>query len=190
MLKLACVIMSFIFLFQQEIHKDEKFVKAKPFIPTQSESFKIYDEDKKEEPSFKIYEDKLEEETLVALRKEKKEAKAVQEQTVKSDREQPRLEIRTVDSTSAYAFCSKIEEVCLNKQNALSKDSPMSIGMSLEKSLTYSSSSNEEYRSRREYNKELRTNFFDVDEYRADIYNYLRLSEVQAYFHSTLIRMN
>lgn len=150
-------------------------------MPPQSESFKIYDEDKKEEPSFKIYEDKLEEETSVALRnsKEKKEAKAVQEQTAKSDREQPRLEIRTVDSTSAYAFCSKIEEVYINKQDdVLLKDSPMSVAMSLEKSLTCSNSSIEEYRSRRECNKELRINFFDIDEYRADIYNYLRLSEV------------
>lgn len=130
----------------------------------------------------------MEEETSVALRKEKKEVKAVQEQSAKSDREQPRLEICTIDSTAAYAFCSKIKEVCLNKQDdVLSKDSPMSVGMSLEKSLTYSSSSNEEYRSRRECNKELRTNFFDVDEYRADIYNYLRLSEVQLYFHSILI---
>jgi len=54
----------------------------------------------------------------------------------------------------------------------------MSLGMSLEKSLTYSNSSNEGYRTRRECNKELRTNFFDVDEYRADIFNYLRVAEV------------
>lgn len=123
----------------------------------------------------------MEEETSVALRnsKEKKETKVVRETVAKSDREQPRLEIRTVDSTSTYVFCSKIEEVCPIKQDdVLSKDSPMSVGMSLEKSLTYSSSSNEEYRIRREYNRELRTNFFDVDEYRADIYNYLRVSEV------------
>lgn len=123
----------------------------------------------------------MEEETSVVLRnsKEKKEAKAVQETIAKSDREQPRLEIRTVNSTSTYVFSSKIEEAYPNKQDdVLSKDSPMSVGMSLEKSLTYSSSSNDEYRTRRECNKELRTNFFDVDEYRADIYNYLRVSEV------------
>ncbi|XP_012522598.1 cyclin-A2 isoform X2 [Monomorium pharaonis] len=165
-----------------EIYKDEKYIKAKPFVPTQSESFKIYEEDfyKKEEPTFRIYEDKLEEETSVALRtsKEKKDIKAVQEITVKAvDREQPRLEICTADSTSTYVYHSKIEETCQIKQDVLSKDSPMSIGMSMEKSLTYSSSSNEEYRTRRECNKELRTNFFDIDEYRADIYNYLRISE-------------
>ncbi|XP_071645143.1 cyclin-A1 [Temnothorax longispinosus] len=167
---------------KSEIYKDEKYIKAKTFISTQPEPFKIYEENlyKKEEPAFEIYEDKLDKETSVALRhsKEKKEVKAVQETTAKLDREQPRLEIRTADSTSTYVFCSKIEEVCPNKQNdVLSKDSPMSVGMSLEKSLTYSSSSNDEYRTRRECNKELRTSFFDVDEYRADIYNYLRVSE-------------
>ncbi|XP_011175503.1 cyclin-A2 [Solenopsis invicta] len=164
-----------------EIYKDEKCIKAKPFVPTQPESFKIYEEDfyKKEEPTFKIYEDKLEEETSVALRNSKdQEVKVVQETTAKSDREQPRLEICTADSTSTYVFHSKIEEVCQTKRDdALSKDSPMSVGMSMEKSLIYSSSSNEEYRTRRECNKELRTNFFDIDEYRADIYNYLRVSE-------------
>ncbi|XP_018305955.1 cyclin-A2 isoform X2 [Mycetomoellerius zeteki] len=162
-----------------EIYKDEKYIKAKPFIPMQSESFKIYDEDfyKKEEPTFKIYEDKLEEETSVALRNSK-ENKEVKETTAKSDKEQPRLEIHTIDSTSTYVFHKKIEEVDQNKKNdILSKDSPMSVGMSLEKSLTYSNSSNEEYRLRRECNKELRINIFDVDEYRADIYNYLRTSE-------------
>lgn len=122
----------------------------------------------------------MEEETSVALRNSKdQEVKVVQETTAKSDREQPRLEICTADSTSTYVFHSKIEEVCQTKRDdALSKDSPMSVGMSMEKSLIYSSSSNEEYRTRRECNKELRTNFFDIDEYRADIYNYLRVSEV------------
>ncbi|XP_011058546.1 PREDICTED: cyclin-A2 isoform X2 [Acromyrmex echinatior] len=162
-----------------EIYKDEKYVKSKPFIPMQSESFKIYEEDfyKKEEPTFKIYEDKLEEETSVALRNSK-ENKEVKETIAKSEKEQPRLEICTIDSTSTYAFCNKIEEVDQKKKDdILLKDSPMSLGMSLEKSLTYSSSSNEEYRLRRECNKELRINIFDVDEYRADIYNYLRTSE-------------
>ncbi|KYN29589.1 PREDICTED: cyclin-A2 isoform X2 [Trachymyrmex cornetzi] len=162
-----------------EIYKDEKYVKAKPFIPMQSEPFKIYEEDfyNKEEPTIKIYEDKLEEETSVVLRNSK-ENKEIKETTAKSDKEQPRLEIHTIDSTSTYAFCNKIEEVDqIKKDDILLKDSPMSLGMSLEKSLTYSSSSNEEYRLRRECNKELRINIFDVDEYRADIYNYLRTSE-------------
>ena len=121
----------------------------------------------------------------------RKENKEVKETIAKSDKEQPRLEIHTIDSTSTYLFCNKIEEVDQKKKDdILSKDSPMSLGMSLEKSLTYSSSSNEEYRLRRECNKELRINIFDVDEYRADIYNYLRTSEVYACFYSILICIN
>ncbi|XP_012219693.1 cyclin-A1 [Linepithema humile] len=176
----------------QEICKDEKYIKTKPFISTQT--FKIYEDkkeetvfkihgDKKEEPVFKIYEDKLEEETSVMLRDltEKKETKAVQETVAKSDREKPRLEVDTMAASSLAEFRNSIEEIYQSKQDdTLSKDSPMSLGMSLEKSLTYSSSSNEgknEYRNRRESLKEMRINFFDVDEYRADIYNYLRVTE-------------
>lgn len=113
---------------------------------------------------------------------EKKETKTVQETVAKSDREKPRLEIDTMAPSSLAEFRNSIEEIYQSKQdNALSKDSPMSLGMSLEKSLTYSSSSNEgknEYRNRRESLKEMIINFFDVDEYRADIYNYLRVTEV------------
>lgn len=164
----------------QEIHKDEKYTnKAKPFVPSQSEPFKIYD-DKKEEPVFKIYEDKLEEETSVVLRDsmEKKETIVVQEIVAKSNKEQPRIDLITTSSVNFATFRSSIEEICQNKEeNIFSKDSPMSLEKSLQKSLTYSSSSNKEYKTRREYIKEMRTNFFDVDEYRADIYNYLRSSE-------------
>ncbi|XP_011638462.1 cyclin-A2 isoform X1 [Pogonomyrmex barbatus] len=162
----------------QEFYKDEKYIKAPPaFLSTlTTEPLKLHEDAfyKKEGP-FKIYEDKLEEETSVALRNTKEEAKSSQETVAKSDvREQPRLEIRATSST--YVFCSKIEEICPKQDDDLSKDSPMSVGMSLEKSLTCSSSSNKEYRTRRENIKEMRS-FFDVDEYRADIYNYLRKSE-------------
>lgn len=123
----------------------------------------------------------MEEETSVVLRdsKEKREIKVVQETVAKSNKEQPRIETITSSSVNFAAFRSTIEEICQNKQDDIfSKDSPMSLEKSLEKSLTYSSSSNKEYKTRREYIKEMRTNFFDVDEYRADIYNYLRISEV------------
>ncbi|XP_011883133.1 PREDICTED: cyclin-A2 isoform X2 [Vollenhovia emeryi] len=166
-----------------EIYKDEKHLKT-IYIPVPSEPFKVYEEDsyKKEEPAFKIYEDKLEVEASVALRNSKKneEAKAVQETTAKSDREQPALDYDagTLDSTSTYVLCSELDKIYPVKAKALSQDSPMSVGMSLEKSLPNSSSSNNEYRTRRECNKGLRTSFFDVDEYRADIYNYLRESEL------------
>lgn len=123
----------------------------------------------------------MEEETSVVLRdsKEKREIKVVQEIVTKSNKEQPRIETITTSSVNFAAFRSTIEEICQNKQDDIfSKDSPMSLEKSLEKSLTYSSSSNKEYKTRREYIKEMSTNFFDVDEYRADIYNYLRISEV------------
>ena len=51
--------------------------------------------------------------------------------------------------------------------------------MSLEKSVPYLSSSKKDLQKRRESIKEMRMNFFDVDEYRADIYNYLRVAETQ-----------
>lgn len=123
----------------------------------------------------------MEEETSVVLRDsmEKRETKVVQETVAKSNKEQPRLEIITTSSVNFATFRSSIEEICQNKEdNIFSKDSPMSLEKSLEKSLTYSSSSNKEYKTRREYIKEMRTSFFDVDEYRADIYTYLRVSEV------------
>lgn len=123
----------------------------------------------------------MEEETSVVLRdsKEKKETKVVQE-IAKSHKEQ---RIITTNSVNFAAFRSTIEEICQNKQDDIfSKDSPMSLekslDKSLEKSLTYSSSPNKKYKMRREYIREMKTNFFDVDEYRADIYNYLRVSEV------------
>lgn len=58
--------------------------------------------------------------------------------------------------------------------------------MSLEKPIFHSSSSKKNLQKRRESIKEMRMNFFDVDEYRADVYNYLRAAEVCSiflYFH-------
>lgn len=126
----------------------------------------------------------MEEETSVILRDltETKETKAVQETVAKSDKEKSWLEVNAMAASSLAEFRNSIEEIYQSKQdNTLLKDSPMSVGMSVEKSLTYSSSSNEgknEYRNRREPLKEVRINFFDVDEYRADIFNYLRVTEV------------
>ncbi|XP_076664186.1 cyclin A isoform X2 [Andrena cerasifolii] len=51
--------------------------------------------------------------------------------------------------------------------------------MFLEKSVPYLSSSKKDLQKRQESIKEMRMNFFDVDEYRADIYNYLRVAETQ-----------
>ncbi|KZC10100.1 PREDICTED: cyclin-A2 [Dufourea novaeangliae] len=160
-----------------EIYKDEKYPKTKAVIPMQFEPFKIYEE-KKEEVLFKIYEDKLEEETSVALRdtKDKKEVK--DKQDVKSDKKKPRLEVNPISVSSLTTFCNgNVQDVHQKKQTEtiFPCDSPMS----LEKSVPYSSSSKKELQRRRESMKEIRMNFFDVDEYRADIYNYLRVAETQ-----------
>lgn len=169
------MLINWLYLFSQEIYKDEKYPKTKAVIPTQFEPFKIYEE-KKEEVIFKIYEDKLEEETSVVLRdtKDKKETK--EKQDVKSEREKPRLEVNPINVSNLPTFCNAIQEVNQKKQNEVifSHDSPMS----LEKSLPYSSSSKKELQRRRDSIKEMRMNFFDVNEYRADIYNYLREAEV------------
>lgn len=157
-----------------EIYKDEKFPRTKAVIPTQFEPFKIYEE-KKEEVIFKIYEDKLEEETSVVLRDTKHKKEVKEKQDVKSEREKPRLEVNPMNVVNLSAFCNATQDINEKKENEVifSQDSLMS----LEKSISYSSSSKKEIQKRRESIKEMRTNFFDVDEYRADIYNYLRVAE-------------
>lgn len=117
----------------------------------------------------------MEKETSIVFRdsKKKKEIKTKQEIEVKFDRESLRLDINTT-AASLVVFHNNIEEITQkNEDDVLSlKDSPMSLA----KSLTHSSSSKKEFRDRRESCKG--SSFFDVDEYRADIYNYLRITEV------------
>ncbi|XP_017881629.1 cyclin-A2 [Ceratina calcarata] len=161
---------------KQEIYKDEKYQKAKAVLPPQFEAFKIYEE-KKEEAVFKIYEDKLEEETSVALRdtRDKKEIKGKHD--IKSDiREKPRLEVNPISVLNIQPFCNTLQDASQKKENDVifTPGSPMS----LEKSTPYSSSMNKDYQKWKE-SKELRMNFFDVEEYRADVYNYLRARETQ-----------
>ncbi|XP_033320775.2 cyclin A isoform X1 [Megalopta genalis] len=161
----------------QEIYKDEKLAKTKAVIPTQFEQFKIYEE-RKEEVLFKIYEDKLEEETSVALRdtKDKKEQK--NKQDVVPERQKPRLEVNPINITNLPTFCNdNIQNVHQKKQNEeiFQHDSPMS----LEKTVPYTSSSKKELQRRQCSTKEMRMSFFDVNEYRADIFYYLRVTETQ-----------
>ncbi|XP_076380621.1 cyclin A isoform X2 [Megalopta genalis] len=160
-----------------EIYKDEKLAKTKAVIPTQFEQFKIYEE-RKEEVLFKIYEDKLEEETSVALRdtKDKKEQK--NKQDVVPERQKPRLEVNPINITNLPTFCNdNIQNVHQKKQNEeiFQHDSPMS----LEKTVPYTSSSKKELQRRQCSTKEMRMSFFDVNEYRADIFYYLRVTETQ-----------
>lgn len=158
---------------QQEICKDEKYSKAKAFVPTQYETYKVYEDRKDEVAPFKIYEDKLEAETSVVLRetRDSREVKVKQsvEVTIKAEREKPLLEVNpTVNKEAAQEI--RTEEQSRN----LFDLAPLS----LEKSLGLSDTKKDEAKAKREASKALRVNFFDVDEYRADIYNYLRLAEV------------
>ncbi|XP_015178049.1 PREDICTED: G2/mitotic-specific cyclin-A isoform X2 [Polistes dominula] len=145
-----------------DICKDEKHPKAKSIVTVPFEPFKIY-EDKKEEGAFKVYEDKLEEETSVVLRDSKDDRDVIinQEVTVPSEQKKPSL-----------------QEIINGKQDdkSLLQDTPIFPDKPL---LFNSSSSNEENRINKESSRELRNNFFDVEEYRADIYSYLRVAEVQ-----------
>lgn len=164
----------------QEISKDDKYSKIKPVLPVQFDAFRIF-KDKRGEPAFKIYEDKLKQETSVVLRdsKQKKESKIKQETVVKTDRETTRIEI-SAPTINLAVFHDSMEEIRQkNQNNALFlKDSPMS----LDKSFTYSNSSKEELKSRRESfsGRGFAGSIFNLDEYRADIHTYLRNAEVCA----------
>ncbi|XP_012287078.1 cyclin-A2 [Orussus abietinus] len=167
--------------------KDEKYPKGKAFLPTQFEPFKIY-EDKKEEPAFKVYEDKLEEETSVVLRESKEIVKVTVKQTTeissKVEWKEPPAESKPVAANVLPTVRASPKEKDINEEikeslfeglsHSLIEESPMS----LEKS-TFSGSTRKDRRALRETSKALRINFFDVDEYRADIYNYLRTAETQ-----------
>lgn len=133
-------------------------------MPAQFESFKIY-EDKneakypiyadREETKFKIYEDKLEEETSVALRHSKDIQANIIDQT-------------TLTNGELNKSGNKLDD----HDNL--KESPMS----LDKSLNSINTNANRSRFKKIISKEYRSTFFDVDEYRADIYNYLRTAEV------------
>lgn len=125
-----------------------------------------------------MYEDKLEKETSVALRetKESKEPKGKQiaEITTKIDREKPAIEAVPAILPTLRSALQEINQKKRDEQ-LFPQESPMS----LEKSISLTDSSRKDNAAKREASKALRLNFFDVDEYRADIYNYLRSAEVR-----------
>ncbi|XP_032668466.1 cyclin-A1 isoform X2 [Odontomachus brunneus] len=153
-----------------EVCKDDKCAKMKSVISTQYEIFKIY-EDKKEEPVFKIYEDKLEEETSVVLRdsKEKKEMKTKQEIGIKIDREVTTVEENVSVPCNRAAFHDIMDINQKKKQDdkLYLSQSPMS----LEKFTCSISPKMEQHLSRRDSRG---SDIIDTEEYRPDIYNYLR----------------
>lgn len=159
-----------------EVRKDEKNVKVKPYVPMQNGPGKIYKS--KAESTFQIYEDNFEKETCVQIRdfKEHRETEVIQETVVRSNREYGRLEADVdVKSTSRVDFLNTHKEVDQKKQDDdVDKESPMSLGMSSEKPASCNNSLKDEYE-----NESFRSgrDIFQVEEYRADIYNYLREAE-------------
>lgn len=133
----------------------------------------------KAESTFQIYEDNFEKETCVQIRdfKEHRETEVIQETVVRSNREYGRLEADVdVKSTSRVDFLNTHKEVDQKKQDDdVDKESPMSLGMSSEKPASCNNSLKDEYE-----NESFRSgrDIFQVEEYRADIYNYLREAEV------------
>lgn len=150
-------------------------------MPAQTEPFKIFDENKKDEGTIKVYEDKLVEETSVVLRETRESAeikiKQTSEISIKLDQEKPKLQVNPSNVGVVPPFCSEILE---KREDSLF---PQAVPMSLDKSLAFlDSGKKQELKAKREACKTLKNSFFDVDEYRADIYNYLRVAEVINHF--------
>lgn len=162
--------------------KDEKS-KGKSYIPINYEQQFHVCEDRKEDTMFQIYEDKLQEETSVALREtnESKELKIkhVSEQvtTIKVEKEKPTLQVSPTPINKIVTSTIQIHHDDDDNDEDLKKDN-VECPMSLEKSISsFSDSLKKDSRTKAEINKAIRTNFFEVNEYRADIYNYLRSAE-------------
>lgn len=72
-----------------------------------------------------------------------------------------------------------IENEQVRAKKDAEKEQPLAeVPMSLEKSFSYADDERKSLALKREASRALRSNFYDVDEYRADIYNYLRFAEV------------
>ncbi|KAK0158871.1 hypothetical protein PV328_009814 [Microctonus aethiopoides] len=167
-----------------EIHgKDEKFTKAKAYVPAQFESFKIYEEKKDDNPPpppplFKVYEEKLEEEKSVVLRDTREViVKSVTEINIKSERgDKPILEVNPVSIVPTFRpVLQEIIDPSKRDETAFNNGSPMS----LDKSIITSTTEKKDIRLKREVSKIFKNDYYDVDEYRADINNYLRKAEKQ-----------
>ncbi|XP_008549422.1 cyclin-A1 [Microplitis demolitor] len=183
-----------------EITKDDKFSKTKAYIPPQLE-FKVFD-DKRDAP-FKIYEEKVEEkqqqhqqktlllhdhETQVQVKRITEVTSSSSSTTtttstvsIKDNERRPVLEVNPVSIVPAYRpvlqeIIDPTIELCKRTNDDYHPASPMSLDKSIA-SLMSIESAKKELRNKRDNVKALKNNFYDVDEYRADIYNYLRIAE-------------
>lgn len=124
-----------------------------------------------------MYEEKLEEEKSVVLRDTREVlVKSVTEINIKSERgDKPILEVNPVSIVPTFRpVLQEIIDPSKRDEITFNNGSPMS----LDKSIITSTSEKKDIRLKREVSKIFKNNFYDVDEYRADINNYLRKAEV------------
>ncbi|KAF7997852.1 hypothetical protein HCN44_009250 [Aphidius gifuensis] len=164
-----------------EVHsKDEKYPKAKPYVPHPAyDGFKVYDE-KTDDTLFRIYEDKLEEETTVVLRESSRDIniKQITEVTIKTDK--PILEVNPVSIVPTLRpVLQEIKTNICEDNNYQDDDDDNSPVVSVEKSIDFMDSMKNDMKAKREASKTIINNFYDIEEYRADIFNYLKIAETQ-----------
>ena len=146
-------------------------------MPSIVEPFNIY-EDKKEELNFQIYEDKIQTEAAIILRNTLQEKLNVEsniksECLVKEEKDKLITEIQSKAQNGVDNYRPILQEI--KQENIFgSKGSPMS----MDKSCLFESETKKDSRAKREACKISRTNYYDIDEYRADIYHYFRSVEV------------
>lgn len=143
------------------------------------EGFKVYDE-KTDDTLFRIYEDKLEEETTVVLRESSRDIniKKITEVTIKTDK--PILEVNPVSivPTLRPVLQEINTNICEDNNYQDDDDDNNSPVLSVEKSIDFMDSMKNDMKAKREASKIIINNFYDIEEYRADIFNYLKIAEV------------
>lgn len=155
----------------QEITKDEKQqVKTSKSVAQNGVEFSIYEENLRE-PALKSYENKLIKETSVALRETEKE-------NATKDKE-----INNCSKSSARTVLQEINLTVLEQSKPLvnNKTDCQSTVQSEDfhsQTFKFDRSVLTELKSKKEPVKP-RSDLFDVDVYRDDIYNYLRQAEVR-----------
>ncbi|XP_014213848.1 cyclin-A1 [Copidosoma floridanum] len=163
-----------------ELCKDEKFSKTRsnyiPQLPVHNEPFSIY-EDKKEEPTFQIYQDNVQIPSPVVPddEQENKKVEASHLAEIRVTVEKDFTEIHQNGKSVANRLNrSALQEIKIEQlENDLHKDSPMS----LDRSVIYPGSEKKDSKSKKDIYKSTRTNFYDIDEYRADIHQYFKSVE-------------
>lgn len=102
--------------------------------------------------------------------------------SIKDNERRPVLEVNPVSIVSTYRpVLQEIPEPTIElckRTDEYHPGSPMSLDKSIASMMSIESAKKELRSNKRDGVKTLKNNFYDVDEYRADIYNYLRIAEV------------